>query len=151
MVKRTRKDWTPKTSAYAKRVVEQWDVDPWREPDSIDSDGTQMIWYGPEGVEGDDATEIQFEEMSVGFVFIVTEYTGTAGVIEDPPAPILQTRTYFDVNELIEVMKAAGRSDRRITNPDLPMEDLLRLAVGYGVAKLAYMGGDESWAEVLPL
>ena len=149
MAKQTRKDWTPKVSAHAKRVAEQWDTTPWREPDSVDDDGLHMIWYGADGVEGDVATEIQFDEGRN--LFIVTEYTGVAGLVDNPPAPILQTRTGFYVADFREGMAAAGVSARRITNRELSMKDILRLAVGYGVAKLSLDGGDESWAEVLPL
>jgi hypothetical protein len=111
----------------------QWDGRPFRVPDEYYSGWA--IWYGPGGVEGDCATEAE----TTGYDFTVSEYQFVSE--EDQ---FLKTSTHVTSDELEAAQVARGQ---RMPRND---QEWLRLAAGYGVAKLAYWGGEEDWVYSLP-
>lgn len=93
---------------------------PFRRPD-VSVPGSYWLWYGPAGRDGDCATEV--EECHGGY--IVREYQDVSGLIENPDDTFLVRETFVE---------ASGPY----------------WAAQYGVLKLAYEGGEESWADALP-
>jgi hypothetical protein len=116
--------------------VQSWDGRPFRRPD-VYSEGTgYAVWYGPGGREGENATEVE----TSGSGFDVTEYQYIGG----PEEHFLQTRTWVDVDELTEAQRVRGQ---RLPRTE---EEWLRLAAGYGVARLFEYGGEEEMVDSLP-
>ncbi len=144
------KDWTPKkkssTPKWLQNIVEQWDARAWREPDKILEDGYRYIWYGPDGEEGDYATEVEFDDDE----YTVSEYTNVVGLIENPDWPILKTTTKFTVEELLTALVEAKTKAYIWSAIEQNPAAHLRMAAGYGVAKISYYGGDEEGEEQLP-
>lgn len=97
-------------------------LEQWRQPDCFFL-AQWGIWYGPNGVEGDCATEV---ELGCGY-YAVREFQNISGLIEDfdKDFPFLCTEI---------TVKASN----------------LRHAAALGVLKIAEQGGDESFVETLP-
>jgi hypothetical protein len=95
-------------------------IDAWREPDI--QIGAWAVWYGPEGADGDCATEVEGST--------VRQYQHVDGLIEDyePSTPFLVTETTVDTKRDIGIRKI----------------------VAIGVEQLSYWGGEEYWADELP-
>jgi len=114
--------------------------EPFREPD-IYLDG-YAIWYGPAGVDGDVATEV--ERIDFGR-FNVAEYQDTTGYfdVEQDPS-ILKTSAYADLSEIVE--------NYSVTEEELEDDDLLaiRWAARAGVDAMANNGGEEEFVDELP-
>jgi hypothetical protein len=123
------------------KVPEDWDGTLWRKPDEHSGD-YWAVWYGPGGVDGEYATEV---EADVGG-YTVREYSDVTGTItpDDPDEPVLVTQTYIWDDDLVEAIDELG------IKPPKKDLDWLRLAVGYGVAYMHEWGGEESWTDELP-
>lgn len=132
-------------------VTDQWDSEPWREPDE-ESEGTYAAWYGP----GDDPESCVTVEKN-GTGWDVAEYKDTTGLIEDvgEQERFLVVTTHVDGKDVENVLTAAGKEDvidDLLDEDDFWIEDveLLRWVAGVGVAKIAYFGGAETFAGELP-
>lgn len=73
-------------------------VRPWRKPDVKVGDD-YAIWYGPQGPEGDVATEVDREADDL---YTVSEYQDVTGLIDDPPDFVLKTSTQVYAQSLRE-------------------------------------------------
>lgn len=136
--------------AIDRNVLEQWDQELWRKPDVYTRGKDRIfpplaIWYGPADAEGDVATVAEFE--GDGYIK-VSEYQDMTGYIDDPEQlgdePILITSTYLDAREVEHILSKA-----KIRKPRSALQ-LIRWAVGLGVAYLAYYGGSEEYTDELP-
>jgi len=98
----------------------------WREPD-LRIGNTYAVWYGPAGVEGDCATEIEHD----GWYWRITEYQHVGGLVDEYQAdtPFLTQTTYIDT---------------------LAAHVPLRYVVSRGVDYMGHYGGSEGWEEYLP-
>jgi hypothetical protein len=105
-------------------------AEPFREPD--EEVAGYAIWYGPDGAEGDVATEVEREHLG----YIVREYHHVEGYIDDydPDEPFLVTETVVDEDDV----------------PDVDDRMALRYAAAIGVQQMFERGGEESWASELP-
>lgn len=94
----------------------------WRKPDKSYKD-EWGVWYGPNGEEGEHATEVE----AGGPFFAVREFTFVGTLIDDcdPDFPFLCIETTIKAGSLQE-------------------------AVGLGVLKIAEQGGEESFVSELP-
>jgi len=143
------RDWSPRGeipghSDLVRKALEKlhWDGKEWREADKIE--GEHWIWYGPDGPEGDYATEVEKE----GRGWRVREYAR----VDDQPEPddILKTEMYLDDEFLAE---AIYRVEGRFVDEEEIRENpgtWYRLAVSLGILDLGYYGGDEEWVDSLP-
>jgi hypothetical protein len=137
--------------AIDKNVREQWDRELWRKPDVYTGKKDPMfppiaIWYGLSGVEGDVATMAELES---GYYLTVSEYQDITGYIDEPTKedlenPFLVTSTTLDLRDVLLVLSRA-----RIRRPRSTLQ-LIRWAVGIGVAYIAYYGGSEERTDELP-
>ncbi len=133
--------------ALDKNALEQWDKRPWRKPDIYRWDkklnyGT-AIWYGPEGVKGDVATEVELD----GDYIKINEYQDITGYVDELPSedsPFLVKSVSFDSEDVFDTL-----SETRIRKPR-SISQLFRWSAGLGVAYMAYWGGEESYAGELP-
>lgn len=117
---------------------------PFRKPDVDHRESA--IWYGPDGEDGDSATEVEMSDPSYGGGPIsVSEYRSLVGYADDldEDYPFLKITTTFDMDELRDAIKAY-RGNK------LGGADIKRWAAGYGTAVIAYYGGDEETVESLP-
>jgi hypothetical protein len=110
-------------------------AEPFREPD--EEVAGYGIWYGPDGPDGDVATEVEIEHL--GYErdrYIVREYHHAEGYIDDydPDEPFLVVETLVDKADL----------------PDVDDRLALRYAAAIGVQQMSERGGEESWASELP-
>jgi len=123
-----------------KQTLEQWNAKKWRKPD-VWIDG-YAIWYGPGGAEGENATEVELDSMGIQ----ISEYQYLPGLVDGvvPGEEFLKTSTYLDIDDVLRALKGA-----RIRKPKTD-KDLIRWAVGLGVAQIAYWGGDEDYTDELP-
>lgn len=108
-------------------------------------EGSIYIWYGPAGRDGD-ATHAEF----IDDEYVVSEYVGTEGLLEEAPGPILKTTTRFSVEELLTASVEAQTRAAVWSAIERHPEDQLRLAVGYGTTKIFHQGGDEEFVDELP-
>lgn len=119
-------------------TLEQWSGKRFRKPDVFD--GRSAAWYGPDGPDGEHATVATSDDDGV----IVWEYTYVVGLIEDPYADYAVTKTHLSYDDIEQavgtIWSARGRASALF----------LQWAASIGVAKLAYHGGEESWANQLP-
>jgi hypothetical protein len=106
-------------------------AEPFREPD--EEIAGYAIWYGPDGPDGDVATEVEQHGYSD---YIVREYHHAEGYIDDydPDEPFLVVETFVDKDDV----------------PDVDDRLALRYAAAIGVAQMSERGGEESWASELP-
>jgi hypothetical protein len=118
-------------------TLEQWNGKRFRMPDAFD--GNSAVWYGPGGADGEHATVATFDGDDV----IVWEYTYVVGLIEDPYADYAVTKTHLACADIEAALPAGGGGFTSNLQ-------VLRWAAALGVAKLAYHGGEESWANKLP-
>lgn len=129
---------------FRKETLSLWRGKRWRKPDVFDTypDGARAIWYGPDGPDGEMATECIWDTPSQ--TFEVTEYQSVVGMFDegtyDPDAPFSTQTTRFTVKA---VMKAVADIGEKPTG-------MIVWAVGLGVAQLAYFGGEESMVDSLP-
>jgi hypothetical protein len=123
-----------------------WDGRMWREPD-VYMDGV-AIWYGHGGAEGENATMIERS----GSALTVTEFQAAAGYIEEPEDTFLTHSTTLDAYDVVDEVNVDLLQLRRypLAYDDVNDLELLRWAVGLGIAHLFYWGGEESWADELP-
>lgn len=151
MARRSRKDWTPKPPLKPRTeldsIVENWNSELWREADVSEVESGYLIWYGPHGVDGDVATLI---ELVGDGDFEVSDFQGVEGLLENPEAPILKSTVYFGIDELDAAVDSVEGEDAHIRLLGFSQDELLRFAVGYGIAKLAYSGGEEQFLDDLP-
>jgi hypothetical protein len=129
---------------FRKETLGQWRKKRWRKPDVFDTypDGARAIWYGPNGADGDEATECIWDTPSQ--TFEVTEYQSIAGDFDegtyDPDEPFSTQTTSFTIKAVMQAIKDIGE------NPT----GIIMWAVSLGVAQLAYFGGAESMVDSLP-
>ena len=117
------------------------ELTPFRMPD--ESVSTHWaIWYGPDGVEGDVATEA---ELSGSHGFTVREYQHVAGYFDegtyDESTPFLVLETFVSMDDLAF---EDARSDDEVGML------ALRYAAAIGVHQISEVGGEESFAAELP-
>lgn len=122
----------------------EWDRRPWREPDeSVESydHGDYAVWYGPDGPEGDVATEVnpEYRGWEVAEYRDVSWLDAEAGIETD--TPFLKISTLVTKDELETALGRPSPEDASLAS---------RLAVGYGVAYIAWYGGEEERVEELP-
>jgi len=137
----------PRGEDRIKNAAEQWrNGEPWRDPDVTRDD--LMAWWGPsrdfESAEALTTVEVDGDQ------FTVKEYRNVVGLIDDPEADFNVQSTTFDLAEL-----SAGAAHHGVEIDPEDEEDpakWMQHAVGYGVGKIAYYGGDESdeWTDTLP-
>jgi hypothetical protein len=122
------------------------DLEAWRKPDvytdSSDLGWVIAIWYGPGGVEGENATEVEVSNRIID----VTEYQYLPGLVDDVPPgeEFLQTEYSFDKDELYAALKEVG-----IRKPRSNLA-LVKHAAAYGVQMLSFWGGTENYTDELP-
>lgn len=133
---------------------------PFRLPDE-EFDLRWAVWYGPDGAEGDVATEVELDGHRG---FVVREYQNVDGLIEeyDESEPFLVHETFVDFDQLRdaadstgELFDAMGGDDPEELLTIVPDNDearllILRYAAAIGVRYLMEHGGEESWAAELP-
>lgn len=106
-------------------------IEHWRKPD-VDAvaicNSIYFIWYGPEGINGDCATEIVCEFNG----FTVRQYESLIGYIDDIES--LGENTFLLTETFV--------SDEMTNDP--------LLAAAIGVAQLAYHGSQETFVAALP-
>jgi len=137
------------------RALEQWSGKPFRKPDDVV--GTSYaVWYGPgKREEAEAATEVDVESGG----YSVAEYTYVGDLIEEPDPEEFAGRDFtkqtihVEVEELLDALKSIDVvvTERQIEEPT-PDEELMlvRWAASYGVAKIAYWGGEEEFVDALP-
>jgi hypothetical protein len=113
--------------AEAKRI--DLPIKQWRTPDDqvvgIRYHRTWAVWYGPAGINGDYATEIE----STPGGWVVREYQCVLGYFDEYNGPpFLCTETFVSNEE----------------------SDQYEIAIDIGVKRIAYYGGDESFVDSLP-
>jgi hypothetical protein len=130
-------------SALDKNVLKQWHKQQWRDPDvwSPSKYGSFAIWYGPAGPDGEQATMVEGADDH----FTVTEYQNVVGLIDDPEADFSMHSVTIDAQDVFDTLKVA-----KITSKGRDLKGLFGWVAGLGVARLAYYGGEESWASELP-
>ena len=107
----------------------------------IPSLGISAIWYGPAGVEGDYATEV--ETQGATDFFEVSEYMPLER--HEEGSPILKVTSTIDARD--ELMDTLIKL--KVPLPS-NVKDLTRYVAALGVAKIAYWGGTEEEVEELP-
>ncbi len=137
---------------FTEETLGQWSLQPWRKPDIFETyrGGARAIWYGPEGAEGDVASELIWDEPGSsdlgGGSFTFTEYQHVGGLFDkgtyDERTPFLTQSTTFTVRAVLEALREAGIEKPR---------RLLLWAPGLGSAQVSYWGGEDGWAESLPV
>jgi len=146
-----------------KNVFSIWSPEEWRAPDKVDfvtgemfqghPVARRMIWYGPNGPEGDVATELEIE---YGF-YRVKEYQDVEGLVEEPEGEIRVTETDVDYFTLTYMLiRGEEAMYRHASVPTLlraiqsDPERFAPYAVDLGVALIQYWGGSRSWTDALP-
>jgi hypothetical protein len=131
---------------FTKEALGQWREEPFRKPDALDTGPgyARAIWYGPEGPDGEVATEV-VADMD-GNTFEVSEYQHVGGLIDegnyDPDEPFTVQTTKFTLKAVLKALKDAGKKLKR--------GELVGWAASLGVAQIAYYGGADSWVSELP-
>jgi hypothetical protein len=122
-------------------IVQQMRGEQWRDPDEGTFDST-MIWYGPGGVEGDCASEFEYESGDWKF----SSYQDVEGYFDeyDENFPFLKTTVRFDNKDLNAALRSLGIKVPK-SNSKLAL-----YAADYGQAALAYYGGTDEMVEDLP-
>lgn len=145
------KEWSP----FWKRMTQApkgkkmfsgvlWDLTPWRAPD-VQNEG-RAIWYGPEGIGGEDASVIMYQEGGWAF----GEYKGVEGMVENPPSPILSIFTFVSFEDLHRAVMEKSMVDVPLDAFQRSPEAWAPFAAAVGAVKIAYYGGQEEWVERLP-
>jgi hypothetical protein len=145
------KEWSP----YWKRVTSGgpsremfhgvlWDFRPWRAPDV--QSGNRSIWYGPDGKDGTEATVLMYQDGGWAF----GEFTGVAGVIDNPPEPILSTWTFVTFEELARAVREKAMIEIPTTYFSRNPHAWGPYAAAVGSVKISNSGGQEEWTSTLP-
>lgn len=147
---------------FALNPRHEWE--PFRDPDAEVS-LSWAVWYGPGGVDGDVATEV---ELDGGSGIYVREYNNVVGTLDegsyDESEPFLVLETYLSADDIERVALAQHLDDLHdaMSEPDdpdeftiVPDDDdarllILRYAATIGVKYIGERGGEESWAAELP-
>lgn len=122
----------------------EWDMVPWRAPD-VETEG-RKIWYGPEGVGGEDASVILYQDGGWGF----GEYKGVDGLIENPPEPILSIWTFVAFEDLARAVLEKSMVEVPLDAFERAPDAWASFAAAVGAVKIAYYGGKEEWVNRLP-
>lgn len=144
-------EWSPSwkkasTPAKGKKMFPavEWDLVPWRAPD-FQNEG-KMIWYGPEGIGGEDASVIMYQDDGWAF----GEYKGVDGLIEDPPEPILSIFTLVSFKELQAAIMEKSQVEVPLDAFQRSPDAWAPFAAVVGAVKIAYSGGHEEFVSRLP-
>ena len=125
-------------------IIKQMRGEQWRQQDVgvFDEDVRTLIWYGPGGVEGDCASELEDE----GGFWQFSSYQRVDGYFDeyDKDFPFLKTTVSFDTVSLKDALKLLCISTK------LDRLGLALYAADYGQAALAYYGSREEMVEDLP-
>ncbi len=123
-------------------IVGQMRGEPWRKPD-VDVVGGYFVWYGPGGVEGDVASELEYE----GGDWKFSSYQHVEGYFDeyDKDFPFLKTTVRFDTKDLKSALKALGIKLAKHDDSKVAL-----YAADYGQAALAYYGGTDKMVRDLP-
>jgi hypothetical protein len=122
----------------------EWDLVPWRAPDFEDEG--KKVWYGPEGIGGEDASVIMYQDG--GWTF--GEYKGVTGLIENPQEPILSIWTFVSFEDLARAILEKSMVEVPLDAFQRSPDAWASFAAVVGAVKIAYYGGTEEFVSRLP-
>lgn len=144
-------EWSPfwkkmTTPPKGKKMFEGvvWDMVPWRAPDFEDEG--KKVWYGPEGIGGEDASVIMYQDDGWAF----GEFKGVEGMIENPPEPILSIFTFVTFEDLARALLEKSQVEVPIDAFHRSPDAWAGFAAVVGAVKIAYYGGQEEFVSRLP-
>lgn len=122
----------------------QWDMTPWRAPDFEDEG--KKVWYGPEGIGGEDASVIMYQDGGWAF----GEFKGVTGLIDNPPEPILSIWTFVSFEDLARAVLEKSQVEVPLDAFERSPDAWASFAAVVGSIKIAYYGGQEEFVSRLP-
>jgi hypothetical protein len=122
----------------------KWDFTPFRPPDREDEG--KMIWYGPAGPGGREASLIRYRTGGWSY----TEYSSVEGRAPHAPAPIVSVTTVVTYADLQQAELEKSQIEIPRSALERSPDAWARFAAVIGAVRIGLYGGQMKWVDQLP-